>query len=77
MSLELELATVYDIAEELSKRGMQFIIAIEKTKIRNGKTAELEICVDKNKNMREVAETLAPFFGIELSGECDCGDGNS
>jgi hypothetical protein len=64
MIMDLELATVYDIVEELSKRGLQFIIAIEKTKNRNGKIAELELCVDGYKDLEEIANLLLPHFGI-------------
>jgi len=62
--MELELATLSDISLELSKRGLQFVIVLEKTKINNG-CGQLEVCVDANKNLQELVEVLAPHFGIK------------
>jgi hypothetical protein len=66
--MDLELATLYDISEELSKRGLQFVIFIEKTKINDGH-GELEVCVDANKDLQELVEVLAPYFGIKPENE--------
>lgn len=63
--MDLELATITDIINELSKRGLQFLIVIEKTKVNDG-TGELEIACDAKKDLPELVELLAPYFGIEV-----------
>lgn len=69
--VELEFATVYDIAEELAKRGLQFVIAIEKTKKKDSDQLELDLCVDGGKNLEEMANVLAPYFGMDIRKEAD------
>lgn len=56
--MDLELATVDDIVNELADRGLQFIIAVEL----RGPSFKLHLCVDGNKNKIEVAHALMPFF---------------
>ena len=58
--MDIELATVYDIAEELAKRGSQFIIAIQV--IDNDASFKIHLCVDGKKDKMEVAQVVAPFF---------------
>lgn len=67
--MDLELATIYDIADELAKRGVQFIIAIQV--INNNEPFKLHLCTDGKKNNTEVAQVLIPFFE---SGEHLCSD---
>ena len=58
--MELELATIYDIAEELANRGSQFIIAIQV--IDNNAPFKIHLCVDGEKDKMEVAQLVAPLF---------------
>jgi len=58
--MELELATIYDIAEELANRGSQFVIAIQV--IDNNSPFKVHLCVDGEKDKMEVAEIIAPLF---------------
>lgn len=58
--MDLELATIYDIAEELAKRGSQFIIAIQV--IDNNAPFKIHLCVDGKKDKMEVAQIVAPLF---------------
>lgn len=58
--MDLELATIYDIAEELANRGSQFIIAIQV--IDNNAPFKIHLCVDGEKDKMEVAEMVAPLF---------------
>lgn len=58
--MDLELATIHDIADELANRGSQFIIAIEV--IDNDSAFKVHLCVDGKKDKLEVAQTLVPFF---------------
>jgi hypothetical protein len=57
--MDLELATIDDIVNELADRGLQFIIAIE---LIGGSNFKIHLCVDGNKNKVEVANALTPFF---------------
>lgn len=66
--MELELATIYDIAEELANRGSQFIIAIQV--IDNNKPFTVHLCVDDAKDKMEVAQVVAPFFESRQT-ECE------
>ena len=56
--MDLELATIEDIVNELADRGLQFIIAIE---LRES-AFKIHLCVDGDKNKIEVAHALMPFF---------------
>lgn len=58
--MELELATIFDIAEELANRGLQFIIAIQV--IDNNAPFKIHLCVDSKKDKMEVAQVVAPLF---------------
>lgn len=58
--MDLELATIYDIADELANRGSQFIIAIQI--IDNAEPFKIHLCVDENKDKMEVAQTIIPLF---------------
>jgi len=60
--MELELATIRDIADELANRGLQFIIAIQI--INNTEPPTVHLCLDGNKDQREVAESVIPFFEL-------------
>ena len=58
--MDLELATIHDITDELANRGLQFIIALE---VRNGKEPfKIHLCVDGNKDRTEAAHAIAPLF---------------
>jgi hypothetical protein len=59
-SMELEMATIYDIADELANRGSQFIIAIQV--IDNNAPFEIHLCVDGQKDKMEIAQVVAPLF---------------
>lgn len=61
--MDLELATIYDIADELANRGLQFIIAIQI--INNSEPFQLHLCVDGKKDTRAIAEIVAPLFERE------------
>ena len=58
--MDLELATIYDIAEELANRGSQFVIAIQV--IDNNAPFKIHLCVDGDKDKMEVAQVVAPLF---------------
>lgn len=58
--MELELATIQDIADELANRGSQFIIAIQV--IDNNSPFKVHLCIDGEKDKVEVAEIIAPLF---------------
>lgn len=58
--MELELATIHDIADELANRGLQYIIAIQV--IDNNEPFKVHLCVDGEKNKMEVATLVAPLF---------------
>lgn len=60
--MDLELATIGEIAEELSKRGRQFIIALEV--IDSDPDFKLQLCTDGNKNQEDVARAIIRFFGL-------------
>lgn len=65
--MELELATIHDIVDELANRSLQFIIAVE---VRNGNESfRIHLCVDGNKNKTEVAHAVAPLFN---RGQAEC-----
>lgn len=66
--MDLELATIYDIAEELANRGSQFIIAIQV--IDNISPFKVHLCVDSQKNKMEVAQVVAPLFNPMEELEC-------
>lgn len=66
--MELEFATIHDIAEELANRGSQFIIAIEV--IDNASPFKIHLCVDGAKNKIEVAQSLVHFFESKGREEC-------
>ena len=66
--MDIELATIYDIAEELAKRGSQFIIAIQV--IDNASPFKIHLCVDGKKDKMEVAQAVAPFFQPTEELEC-------
>ena len=65
--MDLELATIDDIVNELADRGLQFVIAIELIGSSNFK---VHLCVDGNKNKIEVAQALMPFFNPKGNDEC-------
>lgn len=56
--MDLELATVDDIVNELANRGLQFIIAVQL----RGSDFKVHLCVDGNKNKIKVANALMSFF---------------
>jgi len=58
--MELELATIYDIADELANRGLQFVIAIQV--INNNERFSVHLCVDGDKDKNEVASLIGPLF---------------
>jgi len=58
--MELELATIQDIADELANRGVQFIIAIQV--IDNNAPFKVHLCIDGEKDQTEIAEIIAPLF---------------
>jgi hypothetical protein len=58
--MDLELATIMDIADELANRGSQFIIAIQV--IDNNAPFKIHLCVDGDKDKMEVAQIVAPLF---------------
>lgn len=58
--MDLELATIHDIADELGNRGLQFVIAIQV--IDNNNPFTIHLCVDGNKDKMEVAQIVAPLF---------------
>jgi hypothetical protein len=58
--MDLEFATIFDIAEELANRGSQFIIAIQV--IDNNSPFKVHLCVDDGKDKVEVAQVVAPLF---------------
>jgi cobalamin biosynthesis Mg chelatase CobN len=58
--MDLELATIDDIVNELADRGLQFIIAIEVKD--NDSPFKIHLCVDSNKNKIDVAQNLVSFF---------------
>lgn len=66
--MELELATIFDIAEELANRGLQFIIAIQV--IDNNAPFKIHLCVDGKKDKMEVAQAVTPFFNPMEELEC-------
>jgi hypothetical protein len=58
--MELELATIHQIADELANRGSQFIIAVQ---VRNNYDPfKIHLCVDGQKDKMEVAKALVGFF---------------
>ena len=66
--MDLELATIHDIAEELANRGLQFIIAIQV--IDNNAPFKIHLCVDGQKDKMEVATLIAPLFQHTTGSEC-------
>lgn len=60
--MDLEFATTFDIAKELAKRGLQFIIAIE---VKDNEGKGIHLCVDSDKNQTEIAYSISPFFNKE------------
>ncbi len=58
--MDLELATIYDIADELANRGSQFVIAIQV--IDNNEPFKIHLCVDGGKDKVEIAQVVAPLF---------------
>lgn len=58
--MELELATIYDIADELANRGSQYIIAIQV--IDNNAPFKVHLCIDGEKDKMEVAKIIGPLF---------------
>jgi hypothetical protein len=58
--MDLELATIHDIANELANRGSQFVIAIQV--IDNDTPFKIHLCVDGYKDKMEVAQIVAPLF---------------
>ncbi len=60
--MDLELATVYDIVNELANRGLQFVIAIEV--INNDEPGKVHLCVDGKKDQVAIANAVAPFFEL-------------
>ena len=66
--MELELATIYDIADELANRGLQFVIAIQV--INNNEPFKIHLCVDGEKDKMEVATLVAPLFQPTTDSEC-------
>jgi hypothetical protein len=58
--MDLELATIHDISDELANRGSQFIIAIQV--IDNNTPFKIHLCVDGDKDKMEVAQVVAPLF---------------
>jgi hypothetical protein len=72
--MDLELATIDDIVNELADRGLQFVIAVqlrvEGEDIERGTRFKVHLCVDGNKNKVEVANALIPFFNPKGNDEC-------
>jgi hypothetical protein len=62
--MELELATIHQIADELANRGLQFIIAIQVVKHEN-EPFQIHLCTDEAKNEKEVIDAILPFFEVE------------
>jgi len=62
--MDLEIATVDDIVNELADRGLQFIIAVE---VGDSSGFKLHLCVDGDKNKIEVAHAIAPFFNPKVT----------
>jgi len=62
--MDLELATIHQIADELADRGLQFIIAIQLVE-NNQKDFKLHLCVDGKKDEKEIADALVPLFDVE------------
>lgn len=58
--MDLELATVEDIVNELANRSSQFVIAIQV--IDNDTPFKVHLCVDGQKDKLEVAQVIAPLF---------------
>lgn len=58
--MDLELATIDDIINELANRGSQFIIAIQV--IDNDIPFKVHLCVDDQKDKMEIAQVVAPLF---------------
>lgn len=58
--MELELATVHQIIDEIANRGLQYIIAVQV--INNAEPFKIHLCVDGDKDKKEVAQAVAPFF---------------
>ena len=61
--MDLELATIHDIADELANRGLQYVIAIQV--INNESPFKIHLCTDSNKDQMEVAQAVAPLFNRE------------
>jgi hypothetical protein len=68
--MDLELATIHDIVDELANRGSQYIIAVQV--IDNGAPFKLHLCVDGNKDKMKIAQSLIGFFD---KGQSECWDG--
>lgn len=66
--MELELATIHDIVDELANRGSQFIIAIQV--IDNNVPFKIHLCVDGKKDKMGVAQAVTPFFQPTEELEC-------
>ena len=65
--MDLELATIYDIADELANRGLQFVIAIQV--INNAQPFQIHLCVDSKKDKMKVANSIVQFFD---KGQSEC-----
>lgn len=66
--MELEFASIHDIADELGNRGLQFVIAIEV--INNNEPPQIHLCVDGKKDQMAVARKIAPLFEIKGYNKC-------
>jgi hypothetical protein len=60
--MDLQLATVGDIVNELANRGLQFVIAIEV--VNNNEPKTVHLCVDSKKDQMAIAQAVAPFFDL-------------
>jgi hypothetical protein len=66
--MELEFASIHNIADELANRGLQFVIAIEV--INNNEPPQIHLCVDGKKDKMAVARKIAPIFEIKGHNKC-------
>lgn len=65
--MDLELATIHDIADELANRGLQYIIAIQV--IDNNEPFKIHLCVDGKKDKHDIANAIVSFFN---RGQSEC-----
>ena len=65
--MDLELATIHQIVDEIANRGLQYVIAIQV--INNGEPLKFHLCVDGKKDKMKVAQSLIGFFD---KGQSEC-----